>query len=380
VTYLEISLPRLLVSFALIAGSILLSRRSRIGLEGQLFIGAIRAAAQLLAIGYGLLILFRHERGWSVMLVVTVMVLVAAATAARRVEHGPPARRLFLPALIAIGAGGGLALLPIFALVISPRPWFEARLVVPISGMILSNAMNVVALVFERLFSSVKNESQLVEQWLALGASPAQALAAQERAAVRASMIPAINGLLTVGLVSLPGMMTGQIVSGTEPIRAVRYQIVIMYQLATVATISSLVAAWLVRRLVFDRHERLIAAAGAATERRAGASDAARCLASLSFSSLAACARAGARSACARPILRPNRALCSPDRPRSATGPPIGPACVARSPSRISRRRTRRPRPTTGRSSCLAPKARCLVRPRGSWSASTRAASTTIAW
>jgi putative ABC transport system permease protein len=258
-TYLEISLPRLLVSFGLIAGAILLSRRSRAGLEGQLFVGAIRAAAQLIAIGYGLLLLFRHEHWWSVLLVIIVMWLVAAATAARRVEHGLPASRLFGPALIAVGAGGGLALIPIFVLVITPRPWFEARLIVPISGMILSNAMNVTALVFERLFSSVRSESNVVEQWLALGASPRQALATQERAAVRAAMIPAINGLLTVGLVSLPGMMTGQIVSGTDPIRAVRYQIVIMYQLATVATVSSVVASWLVRRLVFNRREQLVA-------------------------------------------------------------------------------------------------------------------------
>lgn len=256
-TYLEISLPRLSLSFALIAASILLARRSRVGLEGQLLVGAIRAAVQLLAIGYGLLLLFGHERAWSVTLVLVVMVLVAAATAARRVEHGPPSRTLFVPALIAVAGGGALALVPVFAFVLAPTPWYEARLLVPISGMILSNAMNVVALVFERLFSSAQKEASMIEQWLSLGATPAQALASQERAAVRAAMIPAINGLLTVGLVALPGMMTGQIVSGTPPIRAVRYQIVIMYQLATVATVSSLLAAWLVRRMVFNRRQQL---------------------------------------------------------------------------------------------------------------------------
>jgi len=268
-TYLEISLPRLAISFALIVGAILLSRRSRVGLEGQLLWGAIRAAAQLLAIGYGLLLLFGHERPWSVLLVLLVMVLVAAATAARRVEHGPPSRRLFLPALLAIVGGGSLALVPVFAFVISPTPWYEARLLVPISGMILSNAMNVVALVFERLFSVAESEAPRIEQLLSLGATPAQALETQERAAVRAAMIPAINGLLTVGLVALPGMMTGQIVSGTPPIRAVRYQIVIMYQLAAVATVSSLLAAWLVRRLVFNRHQQL--ATARASARRASA-------------------------------------------------------------------------------------------------------------
>jgi len=89
--------------------------------------------------------------------------------------------------------------------------------------MIVANAMNVVALVNERLFATAKADSAEIEQWLALGATPKQALARPVRDALRGSLIPTINGLLTVGLVSLPGMMTGQIVSGTAPEHAIRY-------------------------------------------------------------------------------------------------------------------------------------------------------------
>lgn len=98
----------------------------------------------------------------------------------------------------------------------------------------------------------------MIEQWLALGASPRQAFAPAVRAAVRSALIPTLNGLVTVGLVALPGMMTGQIVSGTAPQQAVRYQIVIMYQLVAVAAVSGALAAVFARRLLFTPGAQLV--------------------------------------------------------------------------------------------------------------------------
>lgn len=257
-SYVEIAPSRLALAFGLIVVAVLLSRRSRLGLEGQLLWGALRGAVQLIAIGYVLLLLFAHEHpGW-VLLVLTVMLTVAAATSAGRVEHGPGWRALFPRALAAIAAGAAVALLPVFALVVTPRPWFEARYVVPISGMVLSNAMNVVAQVFERLFALAKGEADQIEGLLALGATPRQALERQTRVTLRSALIPTINALVTVGLVALPGMMTGQIVSGTAPEQAVRYQIVIMFQLVAVAAVAGAVAAFFARRLLFNRSAQLV--------------------------------------------------------------------------------------------------------------------------
>ena len=256
-SYAQITLPRLLLSLGLIALAIAVSRRSRLGLERELAWGAVRGAAQLIAIGYVLLLLFKHESPWWVLLLLAVMLITAAATAARRVEHGPPRRVLFPRALLAIGAGTLAAVLPVFAGVVPLHPWYEARYLVPISGMMLSNAMNVVALVFERIFSSARSEAGQVEALLSLGATPQQALARQVRATLRAALLPTINGLLTVGLVALPGMMTGQIVSGTAPEQAVRYQIVILYQLVAVAAVAGLVAVTFARRLLFTRRAQL---------------------------------------------------------------------------------------------------------------------------
>jgi putative ABC transport system permease protein len=251
VSYVEIPLPRLAVAVGLVAVAVALSRRMSLGLERDLALGTVRCAAQLLAIGYVLRLLFASDRWYWVALALSVMLLVAAFTSARRVEHGPGLRALLPPALASIAAGAAVALVPVFVLVVVPHPWFEARYLVPIGGMMLASAMNVVAQVFERVFAAARAEAAVIEQLLALGAAPRQALAPQVRRAVRAALIPTLNGLLTVGLVALPGMMTGQIVGGTEPEQAVRYQIVIMYQLVAVAAVSGALAATFARRLLF---------------------------------------------------------------------------------------------------------------------------------
>lgn len=257
-SYLDIPPWRLLIVFALLlVASLFVSRRAGLGLGKDLVIGAVRGAVQLLAVGYFLLVLFGHQRPEWVFLVLAVMLVVAAWTSARRVASGPSRTILVPRALLAIGAGSALALVPVFAFVIAPTPWFDARYVIPISGMIVANAMNVVAQVNERIFAGAKNDRAEIEQWLALGATPRQALARQAREALRAALIPTINGLLTVGLVALPGMMTGQIVSGTAPEHAVRYQIVIMYQLVIVAAVSGGTAAYLARRMLFTARDQL---------------------------------------------------------------------------------------------------------------------------
>ena len=126
-SYVDIPLPRLAIALSLIVVAIVLSRRASLGLERDLAWGSVRAAAQLVAIGYVLLLLFDHEHPAWVFLVLTVMILVAAFTSARRVEKGPGARILFPRALASIVAASAVALVPVFLFVVPPHPWFEAR-------------------------------------------------------------------------------------------------------------------------------------------------------------------------------------------------------------------------------------------------------------
>ncbi len=260
-SYVEIPLWKVAVAALLVALAIALSHRAALKLEKTLAIGAVRAAIQLVAIGYALELIFAADRPWVVFAALGVMSVVAAWTAARRVSKGPSTRVLFPRALAAVLAGGVVSLAPVLLFVIAPSPWYEARYFIPIAGMMLSSAMNAVALVFDRVFGSARDARGAIEQMLALGASPGQALRPTVQAALRAAMLPTLNALVTVGLVALPGMMTGQIVSGTSPAQAVRYQIVIMYQLVAVTAVAGFAAASFATRLLFTPDAQLREAA-----------------------------------------------------------------------------------------------------------------------
>ena len=256
-SYVSVSLPQLLLSLGLMAMAIAISSHNRLGLERDLAIGTVRAAVQLFAVGLLLTFVFQNEHPTTVFGVIAVMVVVGGWTAARRIAHGPGTAVLFRHATLAVLVAGVVVLVPVFAFVIRPPRWYEARLLIPISGMILSNAMNGVAMVFERVFASINEDAAGVEQLLSLGATPKQAVERHVRAAMNAALRPTINALLTVGLVALPGMMTGQIVSGTAPDQAVRYQLVIMYQLVAVAAVAGALAARFARALSFNEREQL---------------------------------------------------------------------------------------------------------------------------
>ncbi len=252
-----IPLPRLALAGLLLLVALVLSRAAGLDLERTLAWAALRGTVQLVAVGLGLTLLFPHESTPIVLLALFVMAVVAALTSARQVAAGPPTRRLLPGAFLAIVCAATVALVPVFSFVLPLEPRLSARYVIPIGGMLLSSAMNVVALVFERIFAAAVTEADQIEALLSLGATPKRALEAPVRVALRAALTPTINSLLTVGLVALPGMMTGQIVSGTDPTHAVRYQIVILLQLVAVAAVAGTIAAWVARGLLFDSQARL---------------------------------------------------------------------------------------------------------------------------
>lgn len=171
----------------------------------------VRMLVQLLAVGYVLTYIFRSNSGWFIMLVLALML-----SAASWIALGPLSelrRRLFWKAWASIGLGGGLTLVLITQAVLRVEPWFEPRYLIPLGGMIFANAMNSLSLAAERFFSE---RDDGVEYLLA------------RQTALRAALIPLTNSLFAVGIVSLPGMMTGQILSGVEPLVAAKYQIMVM--------------------------------------------------------------------------------------------------------------------------------------------------------
>lgn len=190
-----------------------------------------RMLVQLLLVGYVLAFIFRTERAFVVLGVLSVMLLAASWISLR------PARKkggsTFPRALVSVGTGGVLTLVVVTQAVLRLDPWYEPRFVIPLAGMIFANAMNAVSLAVERFESEMEQGT---------GYIPAR------QAALRAAMIPLINSLLAVGLVSLPGMMTGQILSGVAPLVAARYQIMVMCMIFGSAGISAALYLYLARR------------------------------------------------------------------------------------------------------------------------------------
>jgi putative ABC transport system permease protein len=255
---IDISWLDLVVAAALILVAVALSAYQKLGLERQILLGALRATVQLIAVGYLLAWVFATHRWGIVLAVLAVMVAVATITAARRQGKTRRDRATVFPiAGFAILAGAALTLVYVTTVIVHVQPWYSPRYLIPLFGMILANAMNAAALALERLQSEVEGRRGEVEALLALGATPGQAAAEPMRKATIAAMIPAVNALAVVGIVSLPGMMTGQILAGADPTLAVRYQLVVMFMLTAANAITAALAVTLYRRTFFTQAAQL---------------------------------------------------------------------------------------------------------------------------
>ena len=253
VTWAGLALAGLLVLAA--AG---LSRWQRLGLEGRYLLGGLRATLQLSAMGYVLVYVIGATRWWLVLAALSVMLLVASVTVTRGRGHAAPREPLWRISGTGMLISSALTLAYVTAVVLRVSPWYAPRYLVPLFGMIVGNSMNGAALAAERLESEMQREKARIEAYLALGASPARASAEPVRRALTASLIPSINGLMVLGVVQLPGMMTGQILAGASPLLAVRYQIVVAFMLTfATALTSSIVVLWY-RRTFFTPAWQLV--------------------------------------------------------------------------------------------------------------------------
>ena len=144
------------------------------------------------------------------------------------------------------------------ALILQPQTWYDPQYLIPLVGIVLGNAMNGAAIAGERLVQALKAHRQEIETHLCLGATPKQAIAQYRRDAIRVGMIPTINAMMVVGLVKLPGIITGQILSGVPPMDAASYQILIMFMLACATMITTVLVTESVYRQCFTTAAQLV--------------------------------------------------------------------------------------------------------------------------
>lgn len=229
-----LSLPQLSLALVPVVLTLLILWRWSLGVARPLY-ALGRMLVQLLLIGYVLAWIFGAGDGLLILLVLAIMLLASAWIAMSNVQEK---RGLLLgAALMAIAVGGGLTLALITQVVLQLEPWYLPRYMIPLAGMVFANAMTAVSLAAERLFAELGHGLSWPEARLA---------------AYEAAMIPVLNALMAVGLVSLPGMMTGQILSGVSPLVAARYQIMVMCMIFAAAGISTALFLALARRRIAD--------------------------------------------------------------------------------------------------------------------------------
>ncbi len=229
----------------------------KLDLERKLAWAAVRTVVQLLAIGYVLAWVFAYDRWYVVLPLMILMTLIAGFAGAGRGTLTYAGQRA--DSILSIWASAWLvAAVGLFA-VIRIRPWYEPQYAIPILGMILGNTLTGVSLGIERMTEELTARRDRVDMALALGATRWEAAQGPARQAVRAGMIPTLNQMAVVGVVSLPGMMTGQVLAGQSPLQAVRYQIVIMFLIAASSALGTVGAVLLTYRRLFSPEHRFLA-------------------------------------------------------------------------------------------------------------------------
>jgi len=239
------------VALALALLVILLARREQVHLERDLTGALLRGLVQIVAVG-SIFLLLLQAPVWITGFVLMGMVAAAAAIARRRVNGIPG---VFAVSLYGIAFGSGLVILPMTLLGVIET---QVTALIPVGSMIIASSMNTCALALERFRADVETHAAQIEAGLALGAAPAETVTPYVRSAVTASLIPHLNTLRSLGIVWIPGIMAGMILSGADPVYAAVYQFVVIAMIFAAGGLTALASMILVRGRVFGASEQLL--------------------------------------------------------------------------------------------------------------------------
>ncbi|HWK22776.1 MAG TPA: iron export ABC transporter permease subunit FetB [Ureibacillus sp.] len=246
-TYTTLSLTLIFVLIPLI-----LSKTLKLGLEKDTIIATVRSIIQLLAVGYVLKFVFDAKSFSYIFLMIALMILTATLNARKKGKTIKGITWKIAITLIIIEAVTQGILLGFG--IVPPTPQY----IIPISGMLIGNSMVLSILFLNRFTSEIESSRDQIELILSLGGTPKQAIHRQLTNAIRASMIPTIESQKTIGLVQLPGMMSGQIIGGADPIQAVQFQLLIIFALLTTAGLSSILIGFLSYPTLFNERMQFL--------------------------------------------------------------------------------------------------------------------------
>lgn len=251
-TSLDLALASILVILMAVTSWML-----KLGLAKQILVSGIRMVIQLSLIGFVLKAIFANANIIWITLMVLVMLLAAGREVTKRQHRRFGGYWGFGLGTTAMFVSSFSITIIALLIVIQNDPWYVPQYAIPLMGMMLGNTMNGIALGLDRLTTTAWQQKAIIENRLMLGQDWNEAISEIRRESIRSGMIPVINAMAAAGLVSLPGMMTGQILAGNPPFEAVKYQILIMFMIAGGAGFGNMTAVWLGSRRLFDDRERL---------------------------------------------------------------------------------------------------------------------------
>ena len=253
---MNLSILQLSLAYVFIFIILLIFKSRGIRRERQILLAALRMTVQLTAMGYVLMFVFDNPSWWLTSIMLMIMVAFAVYNAIKRVK-GDMSKELQRMMGVAMIGGAVLPTVFFIVIVLQVRPWFEPQYMIPISGMIVGNCMTGIALGANKLCDAMAEKRVMIENSLMLGASPAQAAREIINDSFDSAILPTMNNMLTMGIVSLPGMMTGQILSGVFPLTAIKYQIGIMLAILGATALTTILFVMLGYKTFFTADHRL---------------------------------------------------------------------------------------------------------------------------
>jgi len=247
----NVSVTSLLIASSLVLVAMLFSASQKLRLERDILWSVIRAVVQLILVGYVLEAVFGMDNPLFTTLLVLFMAVNAAVNTRKR---GIGIHQVFLVSFVSIVTGTALTLI---ILVVSGAIRYVPNQIIPVSGMVVNNAMVAIGLCYRQILADFRTRREDIETKLSLGADVLPSAIEIVRDSIRTGMLPTIDSAKTLGIVSLPGMMTGLILAGTPPVMAIRYQIMVTFMLLSTTAIASFLACFLSYRSFFNAYKQL---------------------------------------------------------------------------------------------------------------------------
>ncbi|NLB34807.1 MAG: ABC transporter permease [Elusimicrobia bacterium] len=249
---IELSFLRLFIAYVFLFALISLLSFRRIKRERELLYAMLRMTLQLVFAAYVLVFIFKNASPFYTVFAVVFMEVFAIRNIYKRVRFplNPPLRKTIA---LSMGLGSSISLIFFIFFVIGVTPWYEPRYIIPISGMIIGNSMTGISLGVFKLLEGLTTEKESVEAALMLGATPETASRSVVHSAFDAALLPMINNMMGMGIVFLPGLMSGQILAGASPLVSIRYQLVIMLAITGSVILTVLIFIRLALKNLFNQ-------------------------------------------------------------------------------------------------------------------------------